>query len=129
MTQVVLDASALLAVLREEPGGDLVAPIISTSIMTAINFSEVVGALIFRGATGEQADAMLAPFDVEVIPSDKTLAVSAGRLRSITARAGLSLGDRFCLALAIREGLEAWTADRRWADIADATGAKVRLIR
>lgn len=129
MMRTVLDASALLAVLREEPGGDLVAPIISTSIMTAINFAEVVGTLIYRGATAKQADAMLLPFDLEVVPSDKALAISAGHLRRVTARAGLSLGDRFCLALAIREGLEAWTADRRWADVADAAGAKVRLIR
>jgi PIN domain nuclease of toxin-antitoxin system len=49
--------------------------------------------------------------------------------RFTTADAGLSLGDRFCLALALRDGLPAWTADKAWRTIADAAKVKVVLIR
>ena len=59
----------------------------------------------------------------------RDLGWEVGRLRSITVEAGLSLGDRFCLALAKREGLPAMTADRRWKEVADPAGVKVVLIR
>ena len=64
-----------------------------------------------------------------VVPADKALAQIAGRLRAATAEAGLSLGDRFCLALARRDGLPAWTSDQNWKKVADAVEVKVVAIR
>ena len=64
-----------------------------------------------------------------VVPADDGLAWEAGGLRSVTASAGLSLGDRFCLALAKRVGAPAYTADKAWRDIAGDAGAKVVVIR
>jgi ribonuclease VapC len=55
--------------------------------------------------------------------------LEAGRLRGLTVEAGLSLGDRFCLALAKRDKLPAWTADKKWREIPDAAGVKVVAIR
>lgn len=126
---VILDASALLAALHDEPGGEVVDQVLDGARMSAVNYAEVVSHFIHTGDTPSRADEILTPLLVTIVPADTELAKIAGRLRAVTARAGLSLGDRFCLALAIREGLEAWTADRRWADVADAAGAKVRLIR
>ena len=64
-----------------------------------------------------------------MVPADDGLAWEAGGLRSVTASAGLSLGDRFCLALAKRVGAPAYTADKAWRDIAGDAGAKVVVIR
>ncbi len=72
---------------------------------------------------------MLDPLPMSVVPVDKSLAQLAGRLRAVTAEAGLSLGDRVCLALAQRDGLPAWTSDLDWKKVADAAGVKVVAIR
>ncbi len=61
--------------------------------------------------------------------ADVDTAKLAGHLRAATVGAGLSLGDRFCLALALREGLPAWTADRQWGVVAEAVGATIVVIR
>ena len=71
---------------------------------------------------------MLDSLSIDLVSADKGLAQMAGRLRATTADAGLSLGDRFCLALALPR-LPAWTADKAWRTIADAVGLKVTLIR
>lgn len=76
-----------------------------------------------------EIDQMLDPLPLTIVAADHELARAAGRLRTVTASAGLSLGDRFCLALAAKEGLPALTADRAWARIADAVGVEVVTIR
>lgn len=97
--------------------------------MSAVNFAEVVGYLTNAGLAPDQIDAILTPLPLVVIDADTELAWMAGRLRSKTAQAGLSLGDRFCLALAAREGLPAWTADKQWLLVARTIEAEVFLIR
>ena len=116
---VVLDASALLAMIREEPGGELVAGVVARARMSAVNFAEVVSYLTYAGVPPGQIEDMLTPLPVVVIDADVELAWMAGRLREATAQAGLSLGDRFCLALAMRDRLPAWTADRQWRTISN----------
>ena len=66
---------------------------------------------------------------VQVVPIDTALSYEAGMLRPLTLKGGLSLGDRYCLALAKREGVPALTAERRWPDIAAAADVTVELIR
>jgi ribonuclease VapC len=128
-SKIVLDASALLAMIREEPGGQTVAGAIARARMSAVNIAEVVSFLTHAGVPAPQIDAMLAPLPVEVIDADLELAWSAGRLRKTTAEAGLSLGDRFCLALAARDRLPAWTADRQWRAIASGVDVDIVVIR
>jgi PIN domain nuclease of toxin-antitoxin system len=77
----------------------------------------------------EEVEAMLKPLPMTVVPVDQALATLTGRLRGVTADAGLSLGDRFCLALARRDGLPAWTGDQGWKKIAEAAEVKVVTIR
>jgi ribonuclease VapC len=129
MTAIVLDASALLAMLRDEAGGALVAGAIADARMSAVNFAEVVSHFIHVGMPPDEVDAMLAPLPLIVVEADAALATKAGRLRRATAEAGLSLGDRFCLALAARDGLPAWTADLQWRRIAKKIDAEILLIR
>lgn len=129
MSEAVLDASALLALLKEESGAAKVADAIAASRMTSVNYAEVVSHFIHAGMPANEVDAMLHPLPMEIVEADQALATIAGRLRAVTAEAGLSLGDRFCLALALRDGLPALTADKTWRTIADAAGVKVSVIR
>jgi PIN domain nuclease of toxin-antitoxin system len=129
VSEVVLDASALLALLKEEAGAAKVADAIATSRMTSVNYAEVVSHFIHAGMPADEVDAMLHPLPMAIVEADQALATIAGRLRAVTAEAGLSLGDRFCLALALRDGLPALTADKTWRTIADAAGVKVSVIR
>ena len=100
MSKVVLDASALLALLRDEPGADKVADAIADARMSSVNFAEVVSHFIHAGMPADEVDAMLKPLPMAIVDADHGLATIAGRLRAATAEAGLSLGDSFCLALA-----------------------------
>lgn len=129
MSAFILDASALLALLRDEPGADKVANALDTAQISAVNHAEVVSYYAKAGASRDQIDALLGPLPVAIVPADAALAAQAGLLRAATAKAGLSLGDRFCLALAQREALPAWTADKEWTTIADDVGVTVVTIR
>ena len=126
---MILDASALIAMLRSEPGGDMVADSLGEARMSVVNHAEVVSHYARAGGDAAAIAAMLRPLPIALVEADGDLAMDAGLLAAPTEPAGLSLGDRFCLALAKREGLPAWTADRAWARIADAVGVEVRVIR
>ncbi len=126
---IVLDASALIAMLKRERGSAKVAAGIAGARVSSVSYAEVVSHFIHAGMPERQVNAMLDPLPLTVIPADKALAQIAGQLRASTAEAGLSLGDRFCLALARRDGLPAWTSDQNWKKVADAVEVKVVMIR
>lgn len=117
MAASLLDASAVLAVLFGEAGGERVMPDMSASALGAVNLSEVVSKLIDRGCSSAEALALAATLTCEIVPLDEDLALRTGALRRVTRSRGLSLGDRACLALAEREGLPVLTADRTWATL------------
>lgn len=125
--ETVLDASAVLAFLQEEPGSDIVAGLIAGAVISAVNLSEVVAKLTEKGLDATAVEAVLGSLGLDVVAFDTTLAVAAGLLRAETRAAGLSLGDRACLALARRRGATALTADRAWVRLAH--GVRVRLVR
>lgn len=129
MTHVVLDASAILALLKGERGASKVTAVIADASVCAINQAEVVSHFVHLGAPLEEIRAMLGALPYTVVPADDALAWEAGSLRAATASVGLSLGDRFCLALAKRLGVAAYTADKAWRDIASEAAAKVVIIR
>lgn len=127
MTRVVLDASAVLAVIHEEPGVDVVTALLADAIMSTVNYGEVISKLVERGVAGDLAVSAVEKLGIQVIDLDISLARRAGLLRANTLSFGLSLADRICLALAEREGVPAITADRKWARL--DLGIEVRLIR
>ncbi len=129
MTHVVLDTSAVLALLKGERGASKVAGVIADASVCAINQAEVISHFVHLGAPIDEVRAMLGALPYAVVAADDALAWEAGGLRSVTASAGLSLGDRFCLVLAKRLGVAAYTADKAWRDIAGDVGAKVVIIR
>jgi ribonuclease VapC len=114
VSDVVLDASALLALLQDEPGAGRVLESLPGALISSVNLSEVVAKLSELGMP--EADIRTAlSLGLDVIPFDASLAFDAGLLRTATRSAGLSLGDRACLALAESRSLPALTTDRAWA--------------
>ncbi|HLH47815.1 MAG TPA: type II toxin-antitoxin system VapC family toxin [Roseiarcus sp.] len=94
MTKAVLDASALLAVLNGEPGAEKVAEALPDTLVSTVNYAEVVAKLVERGGAPEQIDAALRWVAVMTVDFDIDLARRTGVLRSATAKLGLSFGDR-----------------------------------
>jgi len=129
VTEAVLDASAILALLKGERGGSKVAGVVGDAVVGVFNEAEVVSHFVHLGAPIDEIRAMLGALPYTVVPADETLGWDAGAMRAATSAAGLSLGDRFCLALAKRLGVPAYTADRAWKDVATNVGAKVVAIR
>ena len=127
MPEVVLDASALLALLTAEPGADLVAGALPQAAISALNLSEVVAELTEAGMPEGAIRDTLQALPFRVVPFDLEQAYEAGLMRTSTKGAGLSLGDRGCLSLARRLKQPALTADRTWEQV--SIGATVRLIR
>lgn len=125
----VLDASALLAALLDEPGRERVDAVMNGAILTSVNLAEIVSYYADHGADPKDISAMLAGLPVVHVAPDGETAVAAGLLRPLTRSAGLSLGDRFCLAQAKRVGGIALTADRAWSEIASIVGVEIELIR
>jgi PIN domain nuclease of toxin-antitoxin system len=127
MAEFVLDASAVLADLHGEPGGDVVRTAVRGSVISAVNFAEVITNLIDHGVPTEQAAFVTDHLGCEVLDADRQRARAVGALHAKTRRTDVSLGDRFCLALAEELGLPALTADRRWKDL--DLNIEVQLIR
>lgn len=129
MIQIVLDASALLAMLRGEPGGNAVAESLDNSAMLTVNLAEVVGFYARRGSGEGETRRLLTALPTQIYDLDADLAYTVGLLVPMTMKAGLSFGDRACLSLARRLRTKAMTADRSWSRIAQAVGVEVELIR
>jgi ribonuclease VapC len=127
MPECVVDASAILALMQRESGADVVADAISRGVASAVNLAEVAAKLAERGHSDTQVRDRVERLRLDVAEFTVEDAFLAGLLRPITREAGLSLGDRACLALAQRLGKPAVTADRRWAAL--NLGIKIELIR
>jgi ribonuclease VapC len=127
VARVVLDASAILALLNSEPGSRVVEESLSEAAVSAVNLSEVISKLSERGMPEAAIRVALEGLGLEVDPFDSPAAYAAGRLRPATRGLGLSIGDRASLALGISLSAPVLTADGSWKKL--KVGAKVRLIR
>lgn len=129
MSVTVIDASAILAAILGEPGGDAVFERLEEAMVSAVNVAEVYTYAAINDLPTEAIDAFFADTGIEIVSFDRDQAVKAGRLAIITRKAGLSLGDRSCLALAKSHEADVLTADRPWRQVADAAGLTITLIR
>lgn len=112
----VFDASAVLAALFDEPGGDRVTELWADgeNLLSTVNYSEVISKLAERGMPDDEIRLVMEGVPLKLAQFDQESAHAAGLLRRSTKSLGLSLGDRACLALARSRGAQAVTADRVW---------------
>ena len=126
---MLLDASALLALLYEEPGQDLVhAAIVSGAAMSAANLSEVSARMLQDGWRLSEVSETIKSLRLHIVQVDWEVALLGSQYRIATKHLGLGLSDRLCLATARIRGLPVLTADRTWHKV-QLKGVDVALIR
>ena len=127
MSKSVLDSSVLLAILKNEQLDDEIQEAIEGAAMSAVNFTEVWTKIYDFGLTEDPRIESLFSLLSRIEPFTELQARLAADLRPATKRAGLSLGDRACLALALTIRGEVYTADRQWQNV--NVGCDIHLIR
>jgi ribonuclease VapC len=126
-SKVVLDASAILAVLFSETGCDALVPLLDGALASAVNLAEVHAVLVRRGVDADVAWRQLEALGCEFSPMDAEQARVAGELAGRRGAGELSLGDRACLALAIQRKATVYTTIAAWKKL--ALGIEVEVIR
>ena len=126
--EIVFDSSAIIAFIRREPGFEAVIPYLGQGVMSAVNLQEVVKVLLLRGLAQPLIRELIAELRFDIIPHDEAEAFQAAQLIHATRTIGSGLGDRSCMALAIRLGVPALTTDRAWTQL-EIPGLEVRLAR
>lgn len=128
MSDIVLDASAVLAIITAEPGSEKLTPeLLRDAVCSTVNLAEVQTKLVTRGWSPEEAwaDAM-SPIR-EAVPFDSDQAKLAGSMVAVTHQFGLSLGDRACIALGLSLRAPVFTAGKLWSKL--KLGVRIHVIR
>jgi PIN domain nuclease of toxin-antitoxin system len=127
MVEAVLDASALLALLRGEPGAGNVSAVLIRSCISAVNLAETHSKMVEYGKPLDEVVYQIERLRIPVVPFDAEQARLVASLWKATRVAGLSLGDRACLALGLKTGRPVLTTETKWREV--NVGVAVELIR
>jgi ribonuclease VapC len=129
LSTLVLDSSVILAAILGEPGGDDVFERIEDALVSTVNVAEVYTYAAVNDFPTSAIDSFFDDTGIEIVKHSFEQAVATGKMAATTRKAGLSLGERACLALAQSKQAEVLTADRLWLAFADALELKIRLLR
>ena len=127
MTPLILDSSAIMAIVLDERGSDVAAGLAPGARLSSVNLAEIITKCIEKAVPPEIATTYIRQGHIEIVDFDADLAILSGNLFKQAKKGVLSLGDRACLATAIRLKCTAVTADRIWAEL--DLPCKVELIR
>lgn len=127
MNSVVLDASALMAFLRNEAGADTVRAALNSAAISAVNLSEVLAKATESSIGFDAVKSSIRGLQLRVVAFDVIQSELAAGLRPATRELGLSLGDRCCLALGLVEGSAVMTTDKSWGAL--KLGIPIHVIR
>lgn len=127
MNDIVIDASAILAMLKGEEGSDIVMQYLSHGLVSSVNLSEAATILIRDGMPKKETENILCEITHKIVEFTKEQAFIAAELYTKTHQKGLSFGDRACISLAQIKKLPVLTADKTWSKL--KLPIKVELIR
>lgn len=116
---IVIDSSAVVAFLLRERGHEIVARRLSTSCISAVNFSEVLARMTRDLIEPQQLAPKLLELGLTLVDFDRSQAIVAGEIRETARLHGIGFADCCCVALAITRDLPVLTADRAWQIMAD----------
>jgi len=125
----LLDTSALIALLKKEPGYERIENIIANSAISSVNLCELVSVLARSGISDLDIDEMIKDIVPEIIPFCEDTSIKAGKLLTLTKTYGLSLGDRACIATGDYYKMEIHTTDKVWLKLQPQITAKITVIR
>ena len=114
---VVLDASALLALIQNEKGADVIKPLLKRAIMSTINVAEVLTALQRVDILPKEAIVLITDIIQEIVSFDLEQSQCVAELQPYVCHKSLSLGDRACLALGQKRQVPIYAADRIWSEL------------
>lgn len=123
---IVLDASAILAFVNDEPGGAEVALAFSRGVASSVNWCEVLTKAEDTGTDTAGLREDLEALGLRILAFSAEDAEGAAGLRAATRSAGLSLGDRACIGLAQRLGAKVLTTERAWGRL--PLGLDIRVL-
>ena len=126
--RVILDASALLALIQEETGAEIIKPLLKFSVMSAVNVTETLSVLQRTNISSEEGLALIMDIVTTIVPFDLEQAEQVAKLHLLVQPQGLSLADRACIALGIKLQIPIYTAGRIWAEL-KLDNIDIRLIR
>jgi len=128
MSKVVLDASALLALIKNEQGAEIVEELLGNIVMSSVNVSEVASILLDSKMSVTEAREAIEPFIDSIVPFDLEQSINCASLGKISKHLGLSLGDKACITLGIKLGVPIYTADKIWQEF-KSKEVNIKLIR
>jgi len=126
--RVILDASALLALIQEETGAEIIKPLLKFSVMSAVNVTETLSVLQRTNISPEEGLTLITDIVTTIVPFDLEQAEQVAKLHPLVQLQGLSLADRACIALGIKLQIPIYTADRIWDEL-KLDNIDIRLIR
>ncbi len=128
MSKVVLDSSALITLIKNEKGAEIVESLLGKIVMSSMNVAEVAGILIDLGMSSDECKNSIEPFVDLIVPLDLTQSYNIAFLKPYTKAYRLSIGDRACIALGIQMNIPIYTADQVWKNLT-IQNAEIILIR
>ncbi len=129
MIKILLDSSAIIAVVKQEVGYQKIEDLIPYTGLSLVKCCEIVSSLINLGFNKQEIGDILNDLTLNKIPYTEEIAIEAGLLRTSTKHLGLSLGDRACIATAIKMNLvDIYTTDKAWKNL-EGMNININLLR